>query len=172
MVKIPEPKAGLIIRYSYLWHREVTGGQEEGRKDRPCAIVVASKDGRVGVVPITTAKPSQDTPALELPASIGKQLGLGDKPSWIIAIEANVFRWPSSDIRRAKRDSWAYGQLPPNFTKTVIQGVRQQRERMRTVRRDEPEPKASKPKDWSKKVETSKAMKKAPKPSRGMKRTR
>ena len=79
----------MVIRYSYLWHREYAKGQEEGR---------------VGVVPITTAKPSQDTPALELPASIGKQLGLGDKPSWVVVNEANVFKWPGEDIRPATRD--------------------------------------------------------------------
>ena len=171
MVKIPEPRAGLVIRYSYLWHRETTTGQEEGRKDRPCAIVVASKEGRVGVVPITTAKPSQDTPALELPASIGKQIGLGDKPSWIIVNEANVFKWPGEDIRPATPQKWEFGQLPPNFTKDIIQAAREQRQRMKTIGRDEQQPTPSK-KNWGQKVDTSKPNRKAPSPSHDKSRTR
>lgn len=112
-------------------------GQEEGRKDRPCAVVMAAKDGRVMVVPITTRKPDADTPALELPARIGKQLGLGDRPSWIVTDEFNVFRWPGEDIRPATRNSWSFGQLPPNFTKDVVAGVRSQRQRLRQVKRDQ-----------------------------------
>lgn len=133
--------------------------------------MVASKDGRVGVVPITTSKPSQDIPVLELPAVIGKRLGLGDKPSWVVVNEANVFKWPGEDIRPATRDRWEYGQLTPNFTKDIAVAVQEQRQRMKTISRDEQQPTPSK-KDWGKKVGASKAMKKAPKPSRDMKRTR
>ena len=35
------PKPGEVIRYSYLWHDEHRAGQEEGRKDRPCAVVMS-----------------------------------------------------------------------------------------------------------------------------------
>jgi len=136
-VSIPPPKQGLVIRYSYLWHRESVTGQEEGRKDRPCAVVLATKDERVAVVPITTRKPDANMPALELPVEIGKRLGLGESPSWIVANEINVFQWPGEDIRRATREAWVFGQLPPNFTKTVVEGVRSQRQRLRQVKRDQ-----------------------------------
>ena len=33
--RIPEPEAGLVISYSYLWKQEEELGQTEGRKDRP-----------------------------------------------------------------------------------------------------------------------------------------
>ena len=89
------------------------------------------------VVPITTSKPDTDTPALELPAPIGKRLGLGDRPSWIVTNEFNVFRWPGEDIRPATRDSWSFGQLPPGFTKDVVTGVREQRQRLKQVNRDQ-----------------------------------
>ena len=36
---LPKPVPGLVIRYSYLWHREYLEGREDGQKDRPCAIV-------------------------------------------------------------------------------------------------------------------------------------
>lgn len=139
-MSLPTPKQGLVIRYSYLWHRESKTGQDEGRKDRPCAVVLATKDGRVAVVPMTTSKPDADTPALELPASIGKQLGLGDTRSWIITDEINVFRWPGEDIRPATRDSWAFGHLPPAFTKAVVQGVQAQMRRLKQINRDQTSP--------------------------------
>ena len=47
-VEIPDREPGLVIRYAYLWRSEHMRGLEEGRKDRPCAIVlaVAKKRGR------------------------------------------------------------------------------------------------------------------------------
>ena len=44
MAPFPEPVPGLVIRYSYLWRREHLEGREEGRKDRPCAIVAAVRN--------------------------------------------------------------------------------------------------------------------------------
>ena len=53
----PEPRPGLLIRYSYLWEREAREGREEGVKDRPCAIVlVLLREGEhpiVRVLPVT-----------------------------------------------------------------------------------------------------------------------
>ena len=54
----PTPKPGLVIRYSFLWSHERDAGADEAAKDRPCAIVVASRrdaDGGVTVivVPVT-----------------------------------------------------------------------------------------------------------------------
>ena len=65
MAGFPEPEAGLVISYSYLWKEEEERGQTEGRKDRPCAIVLAvddpdpKADGRtqVAVAPITHSPP-------------------------------------------------------------------------------------------------------------------
>jgi hypothetical protein len=66
----PEPRPGLVIRYSYLWEREAGEGREEGVKDRPCAIVlVLLRDGEhpiVRVLPITHSAPSDPADALEI----------------------------------------------------------------------------------------------------------
>jgi hypothetical protein len=40
-LNLPSPKPGLVIGFSYLWATEYRQGAEEGRKDRPCAIVAA-----------------------------------------------------------------------------------------------------------------------------------
>lgn len=36
----PEPEIGLVISYSYLWSEEAVAGHAEGRKNRPCAILL------------------------------------------------------------------------------------------------------------------------------------
>ena len=56
----PEPEVGLVISYSYLWSDEAADGHVDGRKDRPCAIVMAVQQGEgqpplVAVVPIHIA---------------------------------------------------------------------------------------------------------------------
>jgi hypothetical protein len=37
----PDPIAGMVIRYAYLWRSEYERGLEEGLKDRPCAVLLA-----------------------------------------------------------------------------------------------------------------------------------
>ena len=55
------PKPGQVSGHRYLWWSEHRKGQEEGAKDRPCAVVYAveTKGGktRVYVLPITHTKP-------------------------------------------------------------------------------------------------------------------
>jgi hypothetical protein len=43
-VPFPTPIPGLVIRYSYFWRSEYLRGQEEGVKDRPCAVLPAITD--------------------------------------------------------------------------------------------------------------------------------
>ncbi len=119
---LPKPEPGLVIRYSYLWAREHREGREEGRKDRPCAIVMAARatDGetKVLVVPVTHSAPTEAASALELPQAVKKHLGLDTERSWVVLSESNLFDWPGPDLRRVgDRDdsSVAYGFLPPKL---------------------------------------------------------
>lgn len=120
-MKLPKPEPGLVIRYSYLWQREHLAGREDGVKDRPCAIVLAVKDGgdaRVLVVPITHNRPGAGISAMELPAAVKKQLGLDGERSWIVYSESNFFRWPGPDLRPVNNQPGApmtYGFLPPRI---------------------------------------------------------
>ncbi|MGO9740336.1 MAG: hypothetical protein ACLPN5_02250 [Roseiarcus sp.] len=121
-MSLPKPEPGLVIRYSYLWLAEHLRGQEEGVKDRPCAIVLASAlvedDTQVVVLPVTHSPPDRDVVALEIPSAIKRPLGLDSERSWIVLSESNRFLWPGPDLRRAgDRDdsSVAYGFLPPRF---------------------------------------------------------
>jgi hypothetical protein len=121
-VSLPVPKPGLVICYAYLWAEQHQAGQEEGTKDRPCAIIAARQviEGRevVTVVPITHTAPADPLSAVALPAALKAHLGLDDQPSWVVASETNDFFWPGPDLRPVSRnrpDTYAYGMLPPRF---------------------------------------------------------
>ncbi len=147
-MSLPDPETGLVIRYAYLWRDEADSGQEEGRKDRPSAIVVTrrireSGETEVLVVPITHTEPTDDPTALEIPSEIKDRLGLDDERSWVITHEMNIFTWPGPDVRPvdlAKPEQGiAYGFLPAGFTGEVIKRIKQNVKtgRVKTVRRTE-----------------------------------
>lgn len=121
-MSLPKPEPGLIIRYSYLWLREHQEGREEGVKNRPCAIILATRDQdgdiKTLVVPVTHSPPGSSASALELPSIIKRQLGLDGERSWVVLSESNFFTWPGPDLRRVgdqDDSSVAYGFLPPKF---------------------------------------------------------
>ena len=122
LVALPEPVPGLVIRYSYLWLEDHRKGQEEGVKDRPCAVILVTQDTEgeriVTVLPVTHTPPSVPALAMEIPLETKKRLGLDDARSWIVLTEANQFTWPGPDLRPAvpgDMESIAYGQLPRAF---------------------------------------------------------
>ena len=118
----PRPVPGLVIRYSYLWRVEQLRGQEEGVKDRPCAIVLVVQDADgdefVTVLPVTHSPPSNAALALEIPTETKMRLGLDASQSWIALTEANRFIWPGPDLSPAvpgNPESVVYGLLPQKF---------------------------------------------------------
>jgi hypothetical protein len=126
MAAIPTPEAGLVIGYAYLWRREHEAGQDEGLKDRPSVIVLATgldADGEaiVTVLPITHSPPAQPSDAVEIPAPIKRHLGLDAERSWVVVSEGNEFVWPGYDLRKiARQNRYDYGFLPPRFFNQVL----------------------------------------------------
>jgi hypothetical protein len=125
-LSLPEPLPGLVIRYSYLWARERGAGRDEGVKDRPCAVLLATRDEegdlKVIVLPVTHARPVDPDSAIEIPAPTKRRLGLDDDQSWIVVTECNVFAWPGPDLRFARgegAESAAYGLLPARLFEVV-----------------------------------------------------
>jgi hypothetical protein len=127
-LSFPRPLPAHVIRYSYLWHAEHLQGQEEGVKDRPCAVVLLTRneDGAdvVTVLPVTHTppSPSQSALAIEVPAETRRRLGLDDDRAWIILSEANRFAWPGPDLRMARHgdaSSVIYGLLPEHMFERV-----------------------------------------------------
>jgi hypothetical protein len=84
----PEPRPGLVVRYAYLWQNEQNAGRDEGVKDRPCAIVLASEDAQgsktVYVLPVTHTRPADPDDGVELPSTTKARLGLDAERSWIV----------------------------------------------------------------------------------------
>jgi hypothetical protein len=103
----PDPVPGLVIRYSYLWLDEYRRGQEEGTKDRPCAVILVSAASQgervITVLPVTHAPPADPDLAVEIPRTTKRRLGLDDERSWVVLSEANRFIWPGPDLRPARR---------------------------------------------------------------------
>jgi hypothetical protein len=127
-VPLPVPEPGLVISYSYLWHSEYERDQEEGLKDRPCAIILIAEDAggqtMVTVVPITRSPPRAD--AVEIPMAVKRRLGLDEARSWAVVSEVNRFVWPGPDMRPVTRgdpERFDYGFLPPAVFRQVKQGL-------------------------------------------------
>lgn len=101
-MRSPDPQPGLVIRYAYLWRSQEELGREEGAKDRPCAIVLATRRGgdtlMVVVAPITHVPPRDPLGGVEIPAAVKARLKLDAARSWIITTEVNVFGWPGPDV--------------------------------------------------------------------------
>lgn len=122
----PTPEPGLVIRYAFLWREAAARGQEEGEKDRPCAVVMTAANNQgdtiVVVLPITHTPPKHADLAVEIPAATKRRLGLDEERSWIVVTDANRFIWPGPDLRpRVAGDaaSVAYGLLPAALFREV-----------------------------------------------------
>lgn len=80
------PRTGDIWKYPFVWSREASAGETEGRKDRPCAVHIVVTAGDAGSVvyflPITTQPPRQGRHAVEVPQTELRRAGLNaDGPS-------------------------------------------------------------------------------------------
>ena len=123
---LPNPEPGLVISYAYLWQAEHEQGQEEGLKDRPCAIVLSTcdDDGNtvVTVVPVTHTPPKYPNEAIEIPAATKQRLGLDHERSWVVVKEVNRFVWPGPDLRPVvggSPDRFDYGFVPPALFRKI-----------------------------------------------------
>lgn len=143
-MSIPLPKPGLVIRYSFLWSSEHEAGALEGKKDRPCAIVVAVPQGDSGqirtiVAPITHSVPVDPSMSLEIPVNVCKTLGLDSARHWIRFDELNRFTWPGYDLRPKPDGTFYYGMLPRGLFEELRNGIVEAQKARRTqfVPRDE-----------------------------------
>ena len=128
-----DPKPGLVIRYDFLWKEEERAGRTEGRKDRPCAIVVATRPNPNGsrtvvLCPITHTPPKDEDSAVEIPVKMARYLSLDNDRMWIKTHQVNILEWekrfPPTGVVPASKGRWAFGQLHAALTKQVIEQVR------------------------------------------------
>jgi len=135
----PEPEAGLVISYSYLWSNEYKLGKVEGLKNRPCAIILVAhkEDGgkKVTVAPITHTAPNNPDVAIEIPVKVKAYLGLDSEQSWIILDDFNEFLWPGYDLRpiAEKAGNVDYGFLPPALYNQIVTKILELRNKTKSV---------------------------------------
>ena len=117
---LPEPKPGLVIRYDYLWTREVAIGRQQS-KDRPACLVAASDSAVtprfVVILPITHSVPGGDTVGIEIPCKVRQALGLDDARSWVLVSDHNVDEWPNAGLAPipGRPGVFSYGFIPPGL---------------------------------------------------------
>ena len=127
------PRAGEVVPYSFLWAHESELGEDSGRKLRPCVIVIAVQPiggdaCRVAVAPISTQH-ERDRKVVELPPAVKRQLGLDERPSWIVCDELNRFEWPGFDLGLTPSRTRTYGIVPGALLKRVQAAVVEARAR-------------------------------------------
>ena len=145
-----DPKPGLVVRYDFLWDQERQQGREDGAKDRPCAIVIASEtsDGskKVWLCPITHSPLKPGHTGVEIPPNVARHLGLDHEKSWIKTHEINSLTWEKdripAGITQAKPGQWSFGSIPPKLGKQMFEQVRNnsRQNQLARVGRDTTEP--------------------------------
>lgn len=90
-----QPLPGDVWAYPYLWARQASQGETEGRKDRPVAVAVSlgRRDGlhAVYLLAVTSQSPAPDRPAIEIPETEKRRANLSaDTRLWIMLDEYNV----------------------------------------------------------------------------------
>lgn len=89
-----DPRVGEVWRYPFLWDRQASQGETEGRKERPTAIVAAVHDDNgslyLALLPITSQSPGIGRISLPIPQMEARRIGLTTaQPLWVIIDEYN-----------------------------------------------------------------------------------
>jgi hypothetical protein len=88
-------RSGQLIRYPYLWARQRDVGETEGRKHRPCCLVVPRPNPASGrtvlfLLPVSTLAPGSGQRAVEIPEIERRRAGLVSwKSGWVYISEFN-----------------------------------------------------------------------------------
>jgi hypothetical protein len=81
---------GTVLICPYLWFRQRSRGETEGRKSRPTAVVFRMGPV-VALVPVTTQEPGREDLSLEIPEIEKKRAGLDvSARQWLILDELNI----------------------------------------------------------------------------------
>lgn len=117
---LPEPEPGLVIRYDYLWTREAATGRALGKDCPACLVAVmepVTQPRFVIILPITRSAPDKNTVGIEVPANVGRAIGLDNEPSWVVVSEYNIDEWPNAGLTAVpgRAGACSYGFVPPRL---------------------------------------------------------
>ena len=90
------PRTGQLIWYPYLWARQQAAGETEGRKDRPCCMLLpvqkaGSKETVLYLLAVSTVPPTNRDDAIEVPEIERRRGGLSEWKArcWVYVNEYN-----------------------------------------------------------------------------------
>ena len=126
---LPEPEAGLVVRYEYVWAsqagRAANADAANADKDHPACILAAwrdTEDGAIAVIylPISHTPPVPPDIGIELTPAAKKAAGLDVRPQWVLVSQANKDDW-GFDLRQipGRPGIFHYGYLPPAMFETI-----------------------------------------------------
>ena len=126
-------QSGSLIEYQFLWNRESLNGETEGRKSRPCAVVLRLRNSFL-IMPVTTKQPLTNTLAIPFPEIEALRLKLerGIK-RWVIIDEINIDQIPSYVME----PDALIGQLSKGFGRQLIEAFQNNRTRLRVTKRND-----------------------------------
>jgi hypothetical protein len=123
---------GTVLRYPYLWFRQRSRGETEGRKTRPTAVVFRMGNV-VALIPITTREPEPQDLSLEIPEIEKKRAGLdASSRQWLILDELNI-----DDLTQSfyLEDGSIIGRFSKPFFRQALQLLKQHISRVKQVPR-------------------------------------
>lgn len=123
------PKAGQVIEYHYLWRWQRDLGETEGRKKRPCSVVLVVRDHGgnhvLFLAPITTKEPAKDRRAVAIPETEIRRAKLDRHfRLWVMIDELNA---DVLELSCTLEDRTPRGQFSPAFTDKIIRAVQEVR---------------------------------------------
>jgi hypothetical protein len=115
------PSVGEVWRYPFLWSREAARGETEGRKPRPVAMALLTRNAagerEVLMVPITSRPPRDNPFALPVPDIEKQRAGLDLRLAlWIVTDQAMLASPPRTAPPTA---SSSKASAPPSSTRTA-----------------------------------------------------
>ena len=133
MTSYDDIQSGSLIDYQFLWHRESLNGETEGRKSRPCAVVLRLRNSFL-IMPVTTKPPLGNALAIPFPEIEALRLKLerGIR-RWVIIDEINIDQIPSYVME----PDALIGQLSKGFGRQLIEAFQNNRPRLRVTKRND-----------------------------------
>ena len=122
-----------MVRFDFLWKEEEEQGHIDGKKDRPCAIILATKPNAEGAQevilgPITHSPPHEGETGMEIPEKLAHHLKLDDDQSWVKTHQVNTVAWERDrlpyGIVPAHKGEWIFGKLPQSFAKKIFKQIK------------------------------------------------
>lgn len=124
-------QSGSLIDYQFDWHQESLRGEIEGRKSRPCAVVLRLRNSFV-IMPVTTKRPNVNTLAISFPEIEAERLHLERGiERWVIIEEINIDEIPSYVME----PNAFIGQLSKSFGRQLVEALRQNAKKMKVTNR-------------------------------------